>query len=116
MNEKLRIDLLDLLKGLEVEKDYSKFGLTTNPFPKAGIAPLSVNFTSDARINAIRRIAGSIAYTYKSNRWSGILVIGAYGSGKSHALKYMHYLILTQLNTLEEKAYSGLHGAPRQFI
>jgi len=103
MKKGIDFDLIGrLAKAAEVENPYQRFSLTRNPFPKSAIAdPHSMPFFSRSRKEALERIREFILYSYRSKRWSGLVLSGEYGSGKSHTLFYIYDQVNRQLGNLE---------------
>lgn len=80
--------LISMLK----KRDYTIYFLSTNPFPYTPIPSQEPNIF----INQEKTISGlmdTVATTYTTGQSSHAILIGPYGSGKSHALKYIERLI-----------------------
>src|SRR3989304_3276110 len=86
---------IDLFK-----KDYSKIGLSDNPFPYSGVPEDEPHIYVDREeaIKAINNVLSTIISTGKS---SHLIVTGAYGSGKSHTLKYVRSEIRRQFTGVD---------------
>jgi hypothetical protein len=89
-NKDLLEEILEDLKKKKVEIDYSLLGLKFNPFPLAGL-PRFILPPLDPEIDA--KIKHFITSTYKEGEYGGLTIIGAYGMGKTHMLKYIQSLI-----------------------
>jgi len=74
------------------KRDYSRFYLSKNPFPYTPI-PDQVPFLYVNQEKTITGLLDTISTTYHTGRSSHAVLIGPYGSGKSHALKYIESLI-----------------------
>lgn len=82
--------LLEDFRKEGFKKDYSRLGLKLNPFPLAGL-PKYVLPPLDPEIE--EKIKHFIISTYKKDDYSGLTIAGDYGSGKTHLLKYIQFLI-----------------------
>ncbi len=82
-------------------RDYSKFHLVDNPFPAITVPEESPVILVDRErvLKSIRDVVVSAVMTGKSNT---LVVTGAYGSGKSHLLKFAKTNINSQLSSLKE--------------
>src|SRR5262249_45840962 len=68
---------------------YHKFQLEKNPFPLGGNYPdayLDYTYYNDAKRDRIRDFLVS---TFVREEFNGLIVLGEYGSGKSHVLHYI---------------------------
>ena len=90
MSSDLIRDLLEDLKKEKIERDYSLFKLKFNPFPLAGL-PRFILPPLDAEIDD--RISHFIRSTHKKDEYGGLTIVGAYGMGKTHLMKYIQYVI-----------------------
>ena len=72
--------------------NYRQLFLARNPFPYVAVAPekASVFFDQSGLIN---RVVREIKLSARNKRSNHIVLIGPYGSGKTHTLKYIEYLI-----------------------
>jgi len=98
MKEKTIID--DLIRDLQkekIEKDYSLLGLKFNPFPFVGL-PRFILPPLDSDIS--KKILHFISSTWKKDEYSGLTIVGDFGMGKTHLMKYIQALI----NELTAKA------------
>ncbi|MFA4859716.1 BREX system ATP-binding domain-containing protein [Methanoregula sp.] len=78
-------------------KDYSKYGLTGNPFPFSGVPDEHPNvyIGQDEVLTKINSVLSSTVLTGQSNH---IIVTGSYGNGKSHTLKFIKSHIRDQFS------------------
>lgn len=73
-------------------RDYSPFLLSQNPFPYTPIPSCKPDvFVGQDR--AISRLLDIVSTTFTTGRSSHAAIIGPYGSGKSHTLKYIEKLL-----------------------
>lgn len=70
------------------QKDYSVFGLQTNPFPYAGV-PDEHPSIYVGQEDVIERINSVLSSTVVSGQSNHLIITGSYGNGKSHTLKYI---------------------------
>lgn len=84
------------------KKDYSKLGLSDNPFPYSGVPEEEPHIYVD-REEAIKAVNNVLSTTISTGKSNHIIVTGAYGSGKSHTLKYVRSEIRRQFTTNSEK-------------
>jgi type II secretory pathway predicted ATPase ExeA len=74
---------------------YHPYHLEKNPFPLGGNYPesyLPYTYINDFNNN---RISDFLVSTFMNQEFNGLLVLGEYGSGKSHVLHYVRKLIAT---------------------
>jgi hypothetical protein len=108
--ENIEQELIDSLKETP-ESRYNRLSLTFNPFPAAAIAQYTHFKPIDDQIND--RIKNFIKATYKANPdnnvgdYAGLTIVGEYGFGKTHLMKYIKGLI-DGLNANEEAKFSAL--------
>lgn len=95
-NKDLLKELLEDLKKEKAEVDYSSLGLKFNPFPLAGL-PRFILPTLDLEVD--EKIKHFIRSTYRKDEYGGLTILGEYGMGKTHLLKYIQTIIneLTKL-------------------
>lgn len=84
------------------KKDYSKLGLSDNPFPYSGVPEEEPHIYVD-REEAIKAVNNVLSTTISTGKSNHIIVTGAYGSGKSHTLKYVRSEIRRQFTANSEK-------------
>ena len=73
-------------------RNYSKYLLSKNPFPYTPIPGREPEIFVNQE-TAISRLIDTVATTYRTGHSSHAVLIGPYGSGKSHALKYIQKMI-----------------------
>jgi Cdc6-like AAA superfamily ATPase len=83
-------EILEDLKKQKSEKDFSDFNLKFNPFPLAGLPRFPL---PPLDLDLIQKIRHFILNTYSGGEYSGLTVVGDYGMGKTHMLKYIQSLI-----------------------
>jgi Cdc6-like AAA superfamily ATPase len=89
------------LKKKERSKSYLRFGLQHNPFPIAGLPTYDNLPPIDPRVK--EKIIHFITSTYKDNTYGGLTIVGDYGSGKTHLLKYIKSTIDKSTNQAKER-------------
>lgn len=77
-------------------KDYSRLYLVSNPFPSTAI-PSDVPLITADRQAALRRFSDVLSSLYTDNSSSSTVLLGDYGSGKSHLLKLFRSSVNEQL-------------------
>lgn len=73
-------------------RDYSQYNLSENPFPYTPI-PSSEPDIFVNQENVISQLINVVSTTYVTEHSSHAVVVGPYGSGKSHTLRYLEKLI-----------------------
>ncbi len=95
--EKLGEEIIQELKEIKIEKDYSIVGLKFNPFPPAGIPRYPSLAPLDQKANdTIKTFIRSTYSTYEKKdfvNYAGLAIIGSYGMGKTHLMEYTKVLI-----------------------
>lgn len=76
------------------ERDYSKYGLKMNPFPYTPV-PNEDPEIFVGQDQVLERLTEIISTCYNSGSSGHAVIIGPYGSGKSHAMKYLRKIIRT---------------------
>ena len=74
---------------------YAVYGLTRNPFPLGGNFPegyLKYTYIEERQRSQIEDFLLS---TFVRGEFNGLLILGEYGTGKSHLLNYIHELVNT---------------------
>jgi len=94
MSYSSQIDLSKLTK-----RNYEKIFLKRNPFPSTAIPEDLPQVTVD-RDNIIRHFQSVISSLYQDSSSSITVLVGGYGSGKSHLLKIFKFNIFSQLYDL----------------
>ena len=110
LNE-LEKNLQKEFKKIKIERDYSTFGLKFNPFPSAGLPRYSrLGPLDDENSVVIRRFIMS-TYSKKEDEtfgdFGGLTIIGDYGMGKTHLMRYIEFLI-NRLNGSKRTNFSAL--------
>jgi len=83
--------LVEELKKEEIiEKDYSSLGLKFNPFPVAGLPRYPLPPLDD---EVSEKISIFIRSTYTREEYGGLAIVGEFGMGKTHLMKYIQFLI-----------------------
>lgn len=83
--------LIEELKKEEIiEKDYSSLGLKFNPFPMAGLPRYPLPPLDD---EVSEKISLFIRSTYTREEYGGLAIVGDFGMGKTHLMKYIQFLI-----------------------
>ncbi len=113
--EDFKSEIVDKLKGLkeEIVKEnrYEKLKLRFNPFPPAAIAQYTHFDPVDESIK--QQIEYFIKVTYQKGEneeigeYAGLTIIGEYGYGKTHLMKYIEGIIKT-LNGEKEIDFTAL--------
>jgi len=92
---------------------YAPFGLQSNPFPLGGNYPegyLDYTYLEEAHK---RRIADFLFTTFERSEFNGLLILGEYGTGKSHLLHYIHNFVLEDPDQIYRgRALAFLIGNP----
>jgi len=86
--------IVDLTENLS--RDYEKCFLKRNPFPQMGVTDDTPYFTVD-REDVIKKFQYAVADLRKTNDTNLTMLVGEYGSGKSHMLSQFKQSINTQL-------------------
>src|SRR2546425_567333 len=82
-------------EGLE-KKDYSLLLLTRNPFPSTAV-PSEVALTTADRQAALRRFTDALSTLFADSSSSVTVLLGDYGTGKSHLLKLFKVSVNSKL-------------------
>lgn len=108
------------LKDLKVTEVYSKFGLSSNPFPVTGIAAGDPGFSPfDDKMT--KELNAFIHDTYTRQFFGGFVIIGEYGFGKTYILKHLERRINESLSLRgEDRAYAiyvmNPKSSPEEFV
>jgi len=89
-----RTGLIDL-RGVKA-RDYSKFYLRRNPFPAIGIPEETLTITVD-RERVVKRFQNVMRELLDTGKSIITVMVGEYGSGKTHLLKLFKKSVNTQL-------------------
>jgi hypothetical protein len=91
--------------------------LPHNPFPPSGISPAAPDappLKDEQGREIAPRIGEFIKSAYRDRDFArGLVIIGSYGTGKSHLLRLMHHQINERLGSGDEKALSIYVDRPR---
>lgn len=113
MNSEIDFDLSELTETKKAtENPFERFGLCRNPFPKSAVAGEERARTerfSRCRKNALEKMKNFIKTVYVSKRWSGLILRGEVGSGKSHTLFYVTNEVNRQLGELERDSALAIY-------
>ena len=86
--------------------NYERYGLKSNPFPYAGIPRKEPAFCAD-RERELETIAEVINFSFGRNS-THVALIGSYGNGKTHILRYIKSQVNKQLKEdLDSRAIAG---------
>src|ERR1700733_10848849 len=99
--EDFKSSLLEELKTLreEIGKDnrYSKLKLRFNPFPAAAIAQFTqfdpVDDSIREQINYFIKVTYQKGENEQIGQYAGLTIVGEYGYGKTHLMKYVEGVI-----------------------
>lgn len=91
-------NLRDKIKAEAV--DYRGYHLSRNPFPETGKAPVHPPFCA-GRTKDLEKIYDFIADVYNQESVSGLVVLGFYGGGKTHVLRYVTDKINNELGDIQ---------------
>lgn len=98
MNEFTK-ELLEEIKKPKLQKAYSLWGLKFNPFPSAGLPRFFSLSPLDADVKVkIKHFIRSTYVATKEEEYAGLTIIGDFGMGKTHIMKYL----IEQINLLNE--------------
>lgn len=92
-------------------RDYSKLFLTHNPFPAVGVPEDYPRITVD-RESIKKRFQNVISEILSTGRTVITVMVGEYGSGKSHLLKVFKHSVNRQLLAKEEKTLAVYVKSP----
>jgi len=71
--------------------DYARYALMHNPFPPAGVADVPEPLVQLPE--AISRFGQFFQLTYGGERYGGLTIVGDYGMGKTHWLRYFEHAV-----------------------
>lgn len=97
----------EILKAFEKAQDIetnlkSKFNMSSNPFPKSGIADLDepddvkgvlIPVSQEVQDKIVKYIINSMSDRGSENRYLSLVVTGEYGTGKTQTLLFIEYLL-----------------------
>jgi len=108
-------DLSEITKA-QMELNFEKYSLISNPFPMTGVSKENPEFYAgrDKTLETLRRY---IISSYGAPGWSGLVIVGDNGMGKTHTLKFMRDEINRQLSTKpkNEKCRANFIAMPASF-
>ena len=81
---------------------YDNFLLSKNPFPTIEV-PGGIPLTTADRTEILDHFKQALSKTVFDNLSTTTVLIGDYGSGKSHLLRYFKYVVNSELLTSENK-------------
>lgn len=76
----------------DAQNDYSKFGLSANPFPYSPV-PEDDPAVYCGQQQVTDRISNTVSAVLRTGKSKHLVVTGKYGNGKSHTLKYTRSLV-----------------------
>lgn len=82
--------------------NYSKYLLETNPFPSIEI-PGVIPITTADRVDILEQFKRTLTNTVFDKTSGNMILIGEYGSGKSHILKYFQSIVNKELLNSKNK-------------
>ncbi len=77
--------LHEALEDVEEQHSYERFGLRANPFPPDGLAPDDNLLPSSPE--TLDAIGEFVRQFLRTRKYRGMVVLGTYGTGKTHTLK-----------------------------
>lgn len=90
------------MEKTELILNYEKFLLTQNPFPYVSVPEDEPSLFFDQE-KALRTLAHVVESTYATEFSNHAVVVGTYGSGKSHTLKYIARYVNKQISKQPKK-------------
>jgi len=96
----------------EIKRDYTLYGLEKNPFPYAGIPDDNPEFCVNRELE-LKKIEECIGISLSGSSLH-LALIGNYGNGKTHILKYVKSEVNKQLTVNKFKAVAGYVTNPGQ--
>lgn len=108
-------DLSEITRA-QIELNFERYSLINNPFPMTGVSKENPEFYAgrDKTLEILRRyVIGS----YSAPGWSGLVIVGENGMGKTHTLKFMRDQINQQLSIKpkHEKCWANFIAMPASF-
>ncbi len=104
-----KIGIIDLKKVKP--RDYERFFLKRNPFPAVGVPSDALLITVD-RVPIIKRFENVIAELLTDGTSIITVLVGDYGSGKSHLLKVFKQSVNSQLLSRENGTLAAYVKSP----
>jgi hypothetical protein len=120
MTRKLE-DRLETLSGLvagdktadEVHKAFKKnFNLAGNPFPPSGIADATEE-NPPLRAGVAKSVLDFIERSYRDRLLHSLIVVGDYGTGKTHTLRFIEWVVNSYMNVGDQSARAIYVERPR---
>lgn len=120
MTRKLE-DRLETLSGLvtgdkttdEVHEFFKKnFRLPGNPFPPSGIADATEE-NPPLRSNVAKSILDFVERSYRDRQFHSMIVVGDYGTGKTHTLRFIEWVVNSYMNVGDKSARAIYVERPR---
>ncbi len=93
------------------QRDYEKFFLIRNPFPSLAVPDEIPPFTAD-REEPIRRFKDVIVELTRNDSTSVSVIVGEYGSGKSHLFRVFKHEVNRQLLSTNDGTLATIIGSP----
>ena len=90
------------VQAATTEERYARLGLNFNPFPIAGIATGS-RLMPPIRDEHVERVIAFIQSTYLQKEFGGLAIIGDYGMGKTHLMRYLVDMINRMLGSQQAR-------------
>jgi hypothetical protein len=92
---------------------YAVYGLTRNPFPLGGNFPEGYLKYTHLEDRQRAQIEDFLLSTFVRGEFNGLLILGEYGTGKSHLLNYIHEVVNTdELGIFEGRALAFIIQNP----
>jgi len=100
-------ELLRDLKKQKLEKNFPQFKLRFNPFPLAGLPRFPL---PPLDLEIVDKIRHFVVSTYSEGEYGGLTIVGDYGMGKTHLLRFIQSLIegLTKKAQKEKMDFSAV--------
>lgn len=120
MSDEIR--LIDKIRAEAVV--YDGYSLSCNPFPEMGKAPQHPSFCAGRR-DVLNRTYDFIADIYNHESVSGLVILGTFGGGKTHILRYVRDKINSELKDAPsgsalaiyvENPQTGVHHIYSEFM
>lgn len=84
----------------KIEERYKKYGLSKNPFPLAGNFPEGYLQYTYLDPTDIVKLEDFLRSTFEREEFNGLIILGEFGSGKSHILNLLHETIEVDENVV----------------
>lgn len=96
-------ELIQELKKKKGGKDYATLNLNFNPFPPAGLPRFILPPLDNKQLDTIKHFILSTYASPKRQDYAGLTIIGEYGMGKTHLMKYIQDAVDTLSNGAVEQ-------------